>query len=252
MKMNKYLQNLNRIEFVVTMACTGKCKHCSQGDHKTNENIDKDIAAEAIRKIAKEYNIKSVMTFGGEPLLYPETVCETHKAAKEMNIPKRQLITNGYFSKDINKIREVAKMLSECGVNDILLSVDTFHQETIPLEYVKIFAENIVKNKLPIRVHPAWLVSKNDNNKYNITTREILSEFGKMGIETSDGNVIFPSGNALKYFSEYFESSDTEKNPYEEDPADIKAICFSANGDILGSNIYKQDISEILASYLPE
>lgn len=250
--MNKYLRNLNRIEFVVTMACTGKCKHCSQGDHKTNENIDKDIAAEAIRKTAKEYNIKSVMTFGGEPLLYPETVCEIHKAAKEMNIPKRQLITNGYFSKDINKIREVAKMLSECGVNDILLSVDAFHQETIPLEYVKIFAENIVKNNLPIRVHPAWLVSEENNNKNNIITREILSEFNTMGIETSDGNVIFPSGNALKYFSEYFESSDTGKNPYEEDPADIKAICFSANGDILGSNIYKQDISKILASYMPK
>ena len=250
--MNKYLQNLNRIEFVVTMACTGKCKHCSQGDHKTNKNLDKDIAAEAIRKTAKEYNIKSVMTFGGEPLLYPETVCEIHKAAKEMNIPKRQLITNGYFSKDINKIREVTKMLSDCGVNDILLSVDAFHQETIPIEYVKAFAENIVNNKLPIRVHPAWLVSEDDNNKYNIITREILSEFNTMGIETSDGNVIFPSGNALKYFSEYFESSDTGKNPYEEDPADIKAICFSANGDILGSNIYKQDISKILASYMPK
>ena len=250
--MNKYLKNLKRIEFVVTMACTGKCKHCSQGDHKTNENIDKDIAAEAIRKTAKEYNIKSVMTFGGEPLLYPETVCEIHKAAKEMNIPKRQLITNGYFSKDINKIREVAKMLSECGVNDILLSVDAFHQETIPIEYVKAFAENIVNNKLPIRVHPAWLVSEDDNNKYNIITREILSEFNTMGIETSDGNVIFPSGNALKYFSEYFEESETEQNPYQEDPTDIRAICFSANGDILGSNIYKQDISEILASYLPE
>ncbi|MBO5934977.1 MAG: radical SAM protein [Clostridia bacterium] len=250
--MNKYLRNLNRIEFVVTMACTGKCKHCSQGDHKTNENIDKDIAAEAIRKTAKEYNIKSVMTFGGEPLLYPETVCEIHKAAKEMNIPKRQLITNGYFSKDINKIREVAKMLSDCGVNDILLSVDAFHQETIPLEYVKIFAENIVKNNLPIRVHPAWLVSEANNNKYNIITREILSEFNTMGIETSDGNVIFPSGNALKYLGEYFESSDTGKNPYEEDPADIKAICFSANGDILGSNIYNQDISKILASYMPK
>ena len=39
------------------------------------------------------------MTFGGEPLLYPETVCKIHSAAKEMNIPKRELITNGYFSK---------------------------------------------------------------------------------------------------------------------------------------------------------
>lgn len=27
------LKNLNRIEFVITLACTGKCKHCSQGAH---------------------------------------------------------------------------------------------------------------------------------------------------------------------------------------------------------------------------
>lgn len=29
--MNEYIKNLNRIEFVVTRACTGKCKHCSEG-----------------------------------------------------------------------------------------------------------------------------------------------------------------------------------------------------------------------------
>ena len=100
--MNQYLKNLNRIEFVVTMACSGKCKHCSQGEHKSNDNIDKDLAREAVIRIAEEYNIDSVMTFGGEPLLYPETVCEIHKAAKKMNIPKRQLITNGYFSKNFD------------------------------------------------------------------------------------------------------------------------------------------------------
>ena len=38
--MNKYLKNINRIEFVVTMACTGKCKHCSQGSHISNEHIN--------------------------------------------------------------------------------------------------------------------------------------------------------------------------------------------------------------------
>ncbi len=31
--MNEYVKNLNRIEFVVTMACTGRCKHCSEGEH---------------------------------------------------------------------------------------------------------------------------------------------------------------------------------------------------------------------------
>ena len=42
--MNKYLENLNRIEFVVTMACTGRCIHCSEGEHKSSgKHIDGDI-----------------------------------------------------------------------------------------------------------------------------------------------------------------------------------------------------------------
>lgn len=250
--MNKYLKNLNRIEFVVTMACTGKCKHCSQGEHRTSESIDKKLAADAVRKIAEEYKIDSVMTFGGEPLLCYDTVCEIHNTAKEMDIPHRQLITNGFFSKDFDKITLVANKLAESGVNEILLSVDAFHQETIPLEHVKSFAEAIKDTGVKIKVHPAWLVSPEADNPYNNKTKEILTEFNHMGIETNEGNVIFPSGNAVKYLSEYFDLSKEQKNPYWEDPTDIRAICFSANGDILGSNIYKQDIAKILEEYAPE
>jgi len=250
--MNKHLKNLNRIEFVVTTACTGKCKHCSQGENRSSEKLDKYSASDAMRKIAREYSIKSVMTFGGEPLLCHETVCEIHKAAKEMNIPLRQLITNGYFSKDSDRITYVAQKIIESGVNEILLSVDAFHQETIPLEYVKTFANAVNVPDVELRVHPAWLVSADDDNSYNDETRKIIAEFNHMGIEASEGNVIFPSGNALKYLSEYFDLSKEIQNPYQENPTDIRAICFSANGDILGSNIYKQDINDILSSYIPE
>ena len=250
--MNKYLKNLNRIEFVVTMACTGKCKHCSQGEHRSSENIDKHIAADAVRKIAGEYDIKSVMTFGGEPLLYPETVFEIHNAAREMNIPKRQLITNGYFSRDYDRIKLVAEKLAESGVNEILLSVDAFHQETVPLEYVKLFAQAVKDNDVEIKVHPAWLVSPQDENPYNIKTKELLEQFNSINIETAEGNIIFPSGNALVYLSKYFDLSKETKNPYDEDPYDVKAICFSANGDILGGNIHKKKIEEILSDYSPK
>lgn len=249
--MNKYLKNLNRIEFVVTAACTGKCKHCSQGENRSGDRIDKDSAADAVRRISKEYNIESVMTFGGEPLLFFETVCEIHKAAKEMKIPQRQLITNGYFSNDSEKITYVAHRIIESGVNEILLSVDAFHQETIPLEYVKIFANAVNVPEVKLQVHPAWLVSPENDNVYNNETRKILAEFNHIGVEASEGNVIFPSGNALKYLGEYFDLSKKEKNPYQEDPTDIRAICFGANGDILGGNIYKQDIIEILSDYTP-
>lgn len=250
--MNKYLKNLNRIEFVVTMACTGRCKHCSEGEHKTRgESIDKTTAAQAVRKIAAEYNIESVMTFGGEPLLCYETVCEIHQVARQMNIPYRQLITNGYFSKDFDKIKLVAQKITESGVNDILLSVDAFHQETIPLEYVKVFALAVKETGVQLRCHPAWLVSPENDNPYNNKTRKILNEFNQIGIEASEGNVIFPSGNALKHLSEYFDLTSEQKSPYWEDPKDVRAICFSANGNILGSNIYKENIEDILSKYNP-
>ena len=121
--MNKYLNNLEKIEFVVTYACTGRCRHCSEGDHSScGAHIDPTVAADAVRKIASVYGIKTVMTFGGEPLLYPETVYAVMTAASELNIPKRQIITNGYFTKDPERIREVVKKLAEAGVNDLRLS----------------------------------------------------------------------------------------------------------------------------------
>lgn len=251
MKMNECFKNLEKIEFVVTYACTGKCRHCSEGDHKAcGEHIDPAVAADSVRKIASDYEIKTVMTFGGEPLLYPEVVYAVMETAKELNIPKRQVITNGYFSKDEARIREVVRLLAESGVNDLLLSADAFHQEYIPLETVKFFAVGAKGIGLPIRIQPAWLVSKDDDNPYNHKTKEILSEFSSLGIGENEGNVIFPEGNALKYLSEYF-TGDLPENPYVEDPTDVRCISFDPDGTVLGENVYKKDILEIVEHYKP-
>lgn len=249
---NKYLKNLNKIEFVITSACTGRCKHCSQGDHTFDgENINSAIAADAVRRVAAEYDIKTVMTFGGEPLLYPDTVYEIMSAARDMNVPKRQVITNGYFSKDKDKIRQVAEGLALCGVNDLLLSVDAFHQETIPLDVVMNFASEAVRLGIPIRLQPAWLVSAEDDNPYNLKTREILGKFSTLNIPISDGNVIFPEGNAMRFLSEYFGDS-VPKNPYVDNPFDVRCLSFSPNGDVLDGNVYFSDILKIVESYNPE
>ena len=250
--MNEYLINLVRIEFIVTMACTGKCKHCSEGDHNGFVgHIDADIAADAIRKISAHYNIRSVMTFGGEPLLYPDTVCTIHKAAFELGIANRQLITSGYFSNRPEKIEAVVSSLKDSGVNDLLLSVDAFHEEHIPLEPVFHFAECAVEAGIPIRLSPAWLVSPQDPNPYNSRTREIIRKFDPLHIPLNQGNVIVPSGNALKYLGEYFDKNVTVTDPYEEDPEDMRAISFDPDGNVLNGNIYQTDILEIMEKYRP-
>lgn len=250
--MNKYLQNLNRIEVIVTFACSGKCIHCQEGDHEgMSGHIDDSLVTNAIKEVAKVYPIKTLMTFGGEALFYPEVTCAIHKTATLVGIPKRQLITNGYFTNDKARIKQVVLELEKSGVNDILLSVDAFHQATIPTEPVLYFAKCVKKTNMDIKLSPAWLVSREDNNPYNIRTNEIIKPFMDLGIPLGDGNIIFPSGNALKYLISYFGDRIIEANPYDEDPTDIHSLSFSPNGDVLNSNITKKDIIDILEEYLP-
>ncbi len=249
---NPYIKNLSRIEFIITYACTGRCIHCSQGDHTDcGAHIDGEAAARVVRQTAQLYDIRSVMTFGGEPLLYSDAVCRIHDAARSAGIPMRQLITNGFFSRDAAKIRETAGKLSAAGVNDVLLSADVFHQQTIPLDTVKIFAAAAMEAGLPLRLNPAWLVSAADDNPYNEKTRAIIGELTAMGVPLGEGNVIFPEGNALRYLGEYFDADHPVVNPYEEDPADVRTISVEPDGGALGGNVYVSDVRDIIAAYSP-
>ena len=151
--------NLDRIEFVVTLACTGRCKHCSEGDHPASgEHLDGALAAGAVTELSQRYQLTSLMVFGGEPLLYPDTVCHILEAGKRAGIPRRDLITNGFFTPNPTQIRATAHRLALSGAVNVLLSVDAFHQETIPLEPVREFAACMKQEHVSISTHPAWLV----------------------------------------------------------------------------------------------
>ncbi len=133
--MNGYLA-VNRIEFAVTYLCNSKCRHCQLGEEtgKFPSHIDEDVAVEVLRRVGRKHVPESVMTFGGEPLLYPEIVYAIHKAAMDIGIPVREVITNGFWSKNESRINEIADNLVGSGVNEVCISVDCFHQEFVHLE----------------------------------------------------------------------------------------------------------------------
>ena len=177
---------------------------------------------------------------------------------------KRQLITNGFFTKDERMIDEVAQTLCVSGVNDILMSVDFFHQEYIQLEPVMAFAEALLKCDAPsLRVQPAWVVDANAENLYNNETKRLLKLFSDKSIKINEGNNIFPSGNALKHLGEYFtppSKIDLDlpcgSMPYTERLDEIRSFGINPNGDVnlcsvtIG-NIYKTDILDIVDYYDP-
>ena len=79
----------------------------------------------------------------------------------------------------------------------------------------------------------------------------MLDAFSDMHIPVGGGNVIFPAGNALKYLAEYFVDHQPD-NPYIEDPTDVRCVSFDPSGEVLGGNVYRKGILEILRDYRPE
>lgn len=265
MEKSKYLQ-VNRIEFLSTYHCPGRCKHCSVGNQLNRpgpHHVPVKESVEAVRWLAAHYPVQSMMTFGGEPLLYPEVICALHSSARDSGIPTRQLITNGYFSKRPERIKQVAEELVSAGVNDILLSVDAFHQERIPLEPVLEFARHIMRiAPEAIQLQPSWVVNQAHDNLWNARTKEVLAAFDHLGVPVGRGDDIFMAGNAVKNLAEYYPAPrlDLEERcgsqPYTEPLDRVTSLSIEPNGDVTAcafpiGNLLRESMEEIAAQYDP-
>lgn len=265
--MNKYFP-VKRIEFAVTYLCNSKCRHCQLGEDEERERfakcIDKTKAVEIAGKVGKKYSPKSIMTFGGEPLLYPEVVCAIHEEATRAGIPVRDVITDGFWSRRTEKIQQVAAKLAKSGVNSVSISVDCFHQEFIPLKIVKKTAESLVKAGIAnVSWNPCWVVSKDHNNVYNRKTKAILKELKNLPVEISEGNTAQPEGRAIVWLKDFLPPKTKMPKgkcgdlPYTEPLDLIHTVYVEPDGRIaickefyIG-NAFETDIVDIIENYDP-
>ncbi len=264
--MNPYL-NINRLEFILTDHCTGRCRHCSAAEmvrHPRREHhVPAEASIQAIRELAAMYDMQSVMTFGGEPLLYPEVTCAIHRAAADCGIPRRQIITNGFFSRDEARIGEVAGMLADAGVNDVLISVDAFHQETIPLAPVRCFALAVKAADIEkARFSPAWVVNEAFDCPENTRTREILADLANTGLPVGEGNDIFMAGSAIATLSHYYPPARLAVQdccgsmPYTEPLTSQTSLSIDPEGNVtvcgfVIGNVCRESMADIVARYDP-
>ena len=264
---NRYLP-VNRIEFAITYLCNSKCRHCQLGEEeerrKFPSHVNKDVAVEIARKVGKKYNPKSIMTFGGEPLLYPEIVCAIHKEAMNVGIPVRDVITNGFWSRKTAEIRDIADRLVKSGVNEATISVDCFHQEFIPLEIVKRAAESLLRAGIKrVSWDPCWVVSKDHDNLYNRKTRAILNRLKDLSVEEGEGNNVEPKGRAILWLKDFLPSRTKTPNgkcgdlPYTEKLDSVKTLYVEPGGriavcnDFYIGNASETDIIDIIENYDP-
>jgi len=263
--MSTYL-TVERIEFVVTNRCNSNCRHCLIDKNKRKSKpaaVGIELATKIIKEVTGKYSPKSLMTFGGEPLLFPEVVCAVHRTARDCGVAKREIITNAGWQKSEDDSREMARNLAESGVTDMAISVDGFHREYIPTTVVKQNVSKLLDAGISVAWNPCWVISKEHNNPWNTRTRAVLSELSHLPVPESKGNTVQPAGNALSFLGEYLPEKtaspdgNCEDVPYSSKPDRIKVISIEPNGDIsicrefsIG-NAGKQNIIDLLENYDP-
>jgi hypothetical protein len=263
-RINKYIQ-LDRLEFVTTWKCNSRCKHCSVAGKRASKPAvnNTEIATEIIKQLTSTYALKSFMTFGGEPLLFPEVICSIHEAAARGGIARREIITNAGWPGVEKKYQSIASKLANSGVTNIYVSVDAFHQEHILVDLVKRNVKELVSAGISVKWNPCWVISEKHDNPWNERTRIILDELSDIGVAVAEGNNVQPSGNALKWLTDFLPSKalspegTCEDVPYAGRLDKITSISIEPDGGILIcnnltiGNAGKQNILDILESYDP-
>ena len=143
------------------------------------------------------------------------------------------------------------------------MAVDTFHSEFLSLEQQYGFAKALRDMDFEsFKLHPAWVVNREHQNKYNAATEKCLNFFSHLQIPVSDGNNIFPAGNAKIYLSDFYQKYPIDRSfrcgqaQYTTRLDEVKDISINPNGDVIIcafpiGNIYKSSILDIISSYDP-
>jgi len=264
--MNPYLE-LHRLEFSITYRCSAHCAHCQVEDalrRSAPAAIDPALGAEIVHRVARAYPLRSLMTFGGEPLLYPEAVCAIHQAAQEEGIAHRSIITNASVPRAETAFGALARRLVACGVNAVLISVDAFHQACIPLEVVERNARALAEAGIAELVwNPCWVVSREHDNPWNRRTREMLDVLSYLPAREDEGNVVQPDGHAREALAEFLPpkvplpSGSCGDMPYTGPLDAIGAIGVEPDGaisichELAIGNAAQEDVVAILEHYDP-
>jgi len=253
--------NLRRLEFTLTTQCNSQCIHCqAEASPLRKDVMNVKNAHNYLMEATAVSNLESFMVFGGEPMLYPERAIAIFEKAKQLGIPKIEMITNGFWGGDKERARRLAERLKAAGLNEVNVSVDAFHVQHIPVECPWNAAVSLLNAGIDsVKWNVAVVESIDAENKYDKRTRQILEKLEPTGIPINFVKII-PAGRAVENLYEFFEHEPLH-GPCICDPIlgnplkNPESICIEPSGEVdvcwhlsIG-NAKKTPLSRIIRKY---
>ncbi|MBD3191909.1 MAG: radical SAM protein [Candidatus Heimdallarchaeota archaeon] len=170
--------NLKAVDLLLSFKCPAKCRHCSYQAGPNRQKVMKPWQANAyLEELTQTYSLEGLTIHGGEPFLFFKEVMQILQKAKGLAIPKRGIITNGFWADSTENAQRRLLQLKEAGLKDITISADAFHKEFIAIERV----QRAVLTSIKVGIEHIWVDSYflggvTEENKYNRQTKELLSQ----------------------------------------------------------------------------
>jgi len=105
--------------------------------------------ADRIDQVEKWGSLVQVIFTGGEPFLLGEDLFEIIKYCSKKKLLTR-IVSNAYWASSNHKTDKIISRLRTVGLTEINFSVDDFHQEFIPIQYIRNAVNACEKNHLPV------------------------------------------------------------------------------------------------------
>ena len=128
---------MSQLVFSVTNRCTARCVDCPiVHENMPPASLDAEFMIDLTRQLLPLNSLKLVVFTGGEPLLLLDDVRRTIAFVSSHGLWTR-IVTNGFWATSKERAKSVLQSLQEVGLTELNLSCDDYHQEFIPLEYIK-------------------------------------------------------------------------------------------------------------------
>jgi len=120
---------------ITNYVCTAECRHCMFfSSPSCPKKYITPETADHLSGVLERAGTSSVHIGGGEPFMNFPVLCDLIKALNRHGIGVDYIETNAFWAKDDRVIRERLSALRDLGVTTVMVSVDPFHIEFVPLE----------------------------------------------------------------------------------------------------------------------
>ena len=132
---------------VVNYKCNAACRHCLYACSPSRSGGYMNASScERICNLLKSKDIHSLHIGGGEPFLDFDKLLEIVHTVHRCEINIEYLETNGFWASDEKQAIHYVNELKKAGINKLLISIDPFHIEYVPVGLPLRLAE-ICKNE---------------------------------------------------------------------------------------------------------